>query len=246
MLCRQVPCISENELLSDDLSSICTPESGVQIYNPRGYTETAEVMACPCLNRQALGKDFFASLTYQVIKSRTKYGIVTLEMLGSHALHMSRRATSEADEQSVPLASSSGDHGTKPATMEGTRQKGKSRRFSLIAPAFARAIPDDVQLKAIAQVTEDRRRASVAIRRQSLIQSLHDDAGSYSSPKTYGSGPRGSISALMPEPSSDDTIGALPPRRYSIAEQGKLGWTASDAYCPHCWCVDHICPCCPC
>ena len=147
---------------------------------------------------------------------------MTLEMLGSHALHISRRATSEADEQSVPLASSSGDHGTKPATLEGTRQKGKSRRFSLIAPAFARAIPDDVQLKAIAQVTEDRRRASVAIRRQSLIESLHDDVSSYSSPKTYASGPRGSITALMSEPSSDDTIGALPPRRYSIAEQGKL------------------------
>ena len=143
-------------------------------------------------------------------------------MLRSHALHISRRATSEADEQSIPLASSSGVDDIKPATLEATRQKGKSRRFSLIAPAFARAIPDDVQLKAIAQVTEDRRRASVAIRRQSLIQSLHDDASSYSSPKTYASGPRGSISALMPEPSSDDTIGALPPRRYSIAEQGRL------------------------
>ena len=179
-------------------------------------------MACPCLNRQALGKGYFASLAYHNFQSRTKYGVVTLEMLGSHALHISRRATSEADEQSVPLASSSGVDDIKPATLEATRQKGKSRRFSLIAPAFARAIPDDVQLKAIAQVTEDRRRASVAIRRQSLIQSLHDDASSYSSPKTYASGPRGSISALMPEPSSDDTIGALPPRRYSIAEQGRL------------------------
>ena len=142
-------------------------------------------------------------------------------MLGSHALHISRRATSEADKQRIPLASNSGFEETKFANLGAIREKGKSRRFSLIAPAFARGIPDDVQLKAIAQVTEDRRRASVAIRRQSLIESLHDDAGNSSSPTPYSSGPRGSISALMPEPSSDDTIGALPPRRYSIAEQGK-------------------------
>lgn len=134
---------------------------------------------------------------------------------------MSRRGTSEADEQSIPLASSSGVDDTKSAILEDIRHTGKSRRVSLVAPAFARAIPDNVQLKAIAQVTEDRRRASVAIRRQSLIQSLHDDAGITSNSKPYNPGPRGSISALMPEPSSDDTIGALPQRRYSTAEQGK-------------------------
>ena len=162
-----------------------------------------------------------ASLSHNNSDNQAQYEIVALDMLGSHALHISRRGTSEADGQSIPLASSSGVDDTKSAILEGRRQDGTSRRFSLVAPAFARALPDDVQLKAIAQVTEDRRRASVAIRRQLLIQSLHDDTGIYSSCKPYSPGPRGSTCALMPEPSSDDTIGALPPRRYSTAEQGK-------------------------
>ncbi len=73
-------------------------------------------------------------------------------MLGSHALHMSRRGTSEVDEQSVPLAGSLGDNSTKPAAFTEKKEK-HTRRASLVDTAFARAVPQEVQLRAIAQVT---------------------------------------------------------------------------------------------
>ena len=143
-------------------------------------------------------------------------------MLGSHALHISRRETSEVDEQSVPLASSRGDHSAQPAALKEKRREHRARRSSLVDPAFARALPESVQLRAIAQVTEDPRRASIAIRRQSLIQSLQDDSVDGQT-EEYGRPPaRYSISALPLPGSSADRIGAYQGPRYSIAEQGRF------------------------
>ena len=142
-------------------------------------------------------------------------------MLGSHALHISRRGTSEVDEQSVPLASSRGDDSTQPAAIKEKRRARQARRSSLVDPAFARALPESVQLGAIAQVTEDPRRASIAIRRQSLIQSLQD-ASLDGQTEEYGRPPaRRSITALPLPGGSADRIGAYQGPRYSIAEQGR-------------------------
>ena len=142
-------------------------------------------------------------------------------MLGSHALHISRRGTSEVDEQSVPLAGSSTGSSTKPAAFFGSKTEKQARRGSLVDTAFARAVPEEVQLRAIAEVTENPRRASIAIRRQSLIQSLQHEAIDDSPREPYRSPGRGSISALTPGPPPATTrISAFPGNVYSIAEQG--------------------------
>lgn len=139
-------------------------------------------------------------------------------------MHLSRRGTSEVDEQSVPLAGSLGADSTKPVGLRDNRKWKQAQRASLVGTAFARAIPEDVQLKAIAQVTEDPRRASIAIRRRSLIQSLQDGTAEGPNVEFYRSPARGSLSALMPGPpvesSSDRRISAFPEKRLSIAQQG--------------------------
>ena len=155
-------------------------------------------------------------------------------MLGSHALHISRRGTSEVDEQSVPLASSLAGSSTKPAAFFGNKKERQARRGSLVDTAFARAVPEEVQLRAIAEVTENPRRASVAIRRQSLIQSLQNEDGNDQPRDSYRSPGRGSIRALIPGPPPATTrISAFPGNVYSIAEQGDtntvmLPWQDAD------------------
>ena len=144
-------------------------------------------------------------------------------MLGSHALHISRRGTSEVDEQSVPLASSVAGSSTKPTALFGNKKEKQSRRGSLVDTAFARAVPEAVQLRAIAEVTENSRRASIAIRRQSLIQSLQSDAVDDQPGDPYRPPGRGRISALIPgPPPATSRISAYPGNVYSIAEQGDI------------------------
>ena len=142
-------------------------------------------------------------------------------MVGSHAVHMSRRGTSEVDEQSVPLAGALAENSTKPDVFNSKRKEKRNRRGSLVDAAFARAVPEEVQLRAIAQVTEDPRRASIAIRRQSVIQSLGDGFAA-DRPRDFNRSPaRGSISALLPElPPGERRISAFPGNSYSVAEQG--------------------------
>ena len=144
-------------------------------------------------------------------------------MLGSHALHISRRGTSEVDEQSAPLASSLAGNSTKPAVFSGNKKEKQARRGSLVDTAFARAVPEEVQLRAIAEVTENPRRASIAIRRQSLIQSLQTEEAVDQPREPFRSPARGSISTLIPGPPPASTrISAFPGNVYSIAEQGKI------------------------
>ncbi len=143
-------------------------------------------------------------------------------MLGSHALHISRRGTSEVDEQSVPLASSLAGNSTKPAAFFGNKKEKQVGRGSLVDNAFARAVPEEVQLRAIAEVTENPRRASIAIRRQSLIQILQNEDAGDQSREPFRSA-RGSISGLIPGPPPASTrISAFPGNVYSIAEQGTM------------------------
>ena len=69
ILCRQVPCVSKNELLSGDLSSISDQiRSYYRIWSPdlqpTRLHGNCEGYGLPLPNRQALGKDFFASLLH--------------------------------------------------------------------------------------------------------------------------------------------------------------------------------------
>lgn len=91
-------------------------------------------------------------------------------MVGSHALQMSSRNTTENEEQTVPLAIRS-DRKTSQIPL----------RQSLIgvANSWSRTTSDNVCVNAIAQLGEDRRRASIAIRRQSIIQTQQDAAASH-------------------------------------------------------------------
>lgn len=91
-------------------------------------------------------------------------------MVNSHAVHMSRSHTSETEEQSLPLAS----HHPQGRSLNAQ----PSHRDSLARRASVFTGPDatKVQLNAIAQLGEDRRRASIAIRRQSIIQSQQESS----------------------------------------------------------------------
>ena len=80
------------------------------------------------------------------------------------------------------------------------------------------------RLTAFAQVTENPRRASIAIRRQSLIQSLQDDNSEKLPPGFYHTPARSSIGALMPGSTVSPADGRIRAsgKRYSVTEQGKI------------------------
>jgi hypothetical protein len=126
-------------------------------------------------------------------------------MVGSHALQMSRHASSDKDEQQVPLAS------------------GKARKTSQIplrqslievANSWSRSTADNVSINAIAQLGEDRRRASISIRRHSLLPSDQEPPD----PSVYYPGAqRGSIRAYRP--STATRRQTVDDRRQSLQQQ---------------------------
>jgi hypothetical protein len=91
-------------------------------------------------------------------------------MVNSHAVHMSRSHSSETEEQSLPLATQNPQGRSSNAQVP--HRDSLTRRVSV----FSGPNSTRVQLNAIAQLGEDRRRASIAIRRQSILQSQQDSA----------------------------------------------------------------------
>jgi len=126
-------------------------------------------------------------------------------MVSSHHLQMSRNNTSETEEQSLPLAS---HQATGRKASQVPLRESLIRRTSILGGAQG----DQLQLNAIAALGEDRRRASIAIRRQSILQSQQETSQDYVPP--YPRGPRESIGAIRP---------SLPGRRQSTATDRHQG-----------------------
>ena len=91
-------------------------------------------------------------------------------MVGSYALQMSSRDTTEAEEHNIPLTS---------WKERKTSQIPLRQSLIGVANSWSRSTTDDIFVNAIAQLGEDRRRASIAIRRQSVLLSQQDAPSEY-------------------------------------------------------------------
>ena len=127
----------------------------------------------------------------------------------SHAVPMSRTHTSETEEQSLPLASSNAEIRKSSHVVH---RDSLARRTSV----FQGTDPTRVQLNAIAQLGEDRRRASIAIRRQSLLH-REQEAGQANEPLQHR-GQRGSIAAYRRQSVATDRRQSVQTRRDSALD----------------------------
>ncbi len=130
-------------------------------------------------------------------------------MVNSYAVHMSRSHTSETEEQSLPLSS---NNGQVRKSSQFIHRDSLARRTSV----FQGTDPTKVQLNAIAQLGEDRRRASIAIRRQSLLQ-REQEANQDNEPLQHR-GHRGSIAAYRRQSVATDRRQSEQPRRDSALD----------------------------
>ena len=140
-------------------------------------------------------------------------GITVLQMVGSHALQMSRRGTAESDaeDKSAPLAAKADSLPPKPADPQ--------RRSSLVGVSspWTHSKTDDAHLNAILQLREDPRRASMAIRRQSVLQTqqMAMDGDSEPEPRAQQ---RSSVSAYRRQSMAGGRQSMVAERKVSIAE----------------------------
>lgn len=123
---------------------------------------------------------------------------------------MSRSHTSETEEQSLPLSSNDGQIRK---SSQFVHRGSLARRTSV----FQGTDPTKVQLNAIAQLGEDRRRASIAIRRQSLLQ--REQAAGQDNETLQYRGHRGSIAAYRRQSVAADRRQSVQSRRDSALDE---------------------------
>ena len=152
-------------------------------------------------------------------------------MIGSHALQMSRRGTaeSEAEDQSVLLAA--GTHILSPTPVA------PRRRSSLVGVSspWTHSKTDDAHLNAILQLREDPRRASMAIRRQSILQIQQMEMESTSEPAPHVHH-RASVSGYRRQSMAARKQSIVAERKVGIAEERReslMGRRGSTAFPQH-------------